>query len=59
MIGYLAFAGVQIQGVFSCNSNGPVGTSGAYTTCCWKAPGLLPVPTPAPGALLALLTVPP
>ncbi len=30
----------------------------AHTTCYRKANGLLPVPSPAPGALLALLTVP-
>ncbi len=52
VIGYLAFAGVQIQGLFSCNSNGPGGTSGAHTTCCEERPVLLP------GALLAQLTVP-
>ncbi len=34
VIGYLAFAGVQIQGIFPCNSNGPGGTLGAHTTCC-------------------------
>ncbi len=54
----LSFAGVQIQGLFSWNSNGPGGTSGAYTTCCEERPILLRVPSPAPGALLALLTVP-
>ena len=35
---YLAFARVQIQGLFSCNSNGPGGTSGAHTTCCEERP---------------------
>ncbi len=58
VIGYLAFAGVQIQGLFSWNSNGPGGTSGAHTTCCEERPVLLRVPSPAPGALLARLTVP-
>ncbi len=33
MIGYLAFAGVQIQGLFS-----PGGTLGAHTTCCEERP---------------------
>ncbi len=54
----LAFAGVQIQGLFSCNSNGPGGTSGAHTTCCEERLVLLRVPSLAPGALLAQLTVP-
>ncbi len=53
VIGYLAF-----QGLFSWNSNGPGGTSGAHTTCCEERPVLLRVPSPAPGALLARLTVP-
>ncbi len=44
--------------VFSCNSNGPGGTSGAHTTCCEERPVLLRVPSPDPGALLARLTVP-
>ncbi len=56
--GYLAFAGVQIQGLFSCNSNGPGGTSGAHATCCEERPVLLLVSSSAPGALLAQLTVP-
>ncbi len=34
VIGYLAFAIVQIQGHYSWNSNCPGGTSGAHTTCC-------------------------
>ncbi len=58
VIGDLAFAGVQIQGLFSWNSNGPGGTSGAHTTCCEERLVLLRVPSPAPGALLARLTVP-
>ncbi len=37
------------------NSNGPGGTSGARTTCCEE---VLQVPSLAPGALLARLTVP-
>ncbi len=57
VIGYLAFAGVQIQGLFSWSSNGPGGTSGAHTTCCEERSVLLRVPSPAPGALLARLTV--
>ncbi len=40
------------------NSNGPGGTLGAHTTCCEERPVLLRVPSPAPGALLARLTVP-
>ncbi len=40
------------------NSNGPGGTSGAHTTCCEERPVFLRVPSPAPGALLARLTVP-
>ncbi len=40
------------------NSNGPGGISGAHTTCCEERPVLLRVPSPAPGALLARLTVP-
>ncbi len=56
VIGYLAFAGVQIQGLLSWNSNGPGGTLGALTTCCEERPVLLWVPSPAP--LLARLTVP-
>ncbi len=51
VIGYLAFAGVQIQGVFSWNR------SGAHTTCCEERSVLLWVPSPAPGALLAQLIV--
>ncbi len=39
------------------NSNGPGGTSGAHTTCCEERP-VLQVPSLAPGALLARLTVP-
>ncbi len=58
VIGYLAFAGVQIQGLFSRNSNGPGGTSGAHTTCCEERSVLLRVPSLTPGALLAWLTVP-
>ncbi len=58
VIGYLAFAGVQIKGIFSWNNNGPGGTSGAHTTCCEERPVLLRVPSPAPGDLLARLTVP-
>ena len=58
VIGYLAFAGMQIQGFFSGNSNGPGGTSGAHTTCCEERSVLLRVPSQAPGALLALLTMP-
>ncbi len=50
--GYMAFAGVQIQG------NGPGGTLGAHTTCCEERSVLLRVHSPAPGALLARLTVP-
>ncbi len=38
--------------------NGPGGTSGAHTTYCEERPVLLRVPSPAPGALLAWLTVP-
>ncbi len=38
-------------------SNGPGGTSGAYTTCCEERLVLLRVPNPAPGALLACLTL--
>ncbi len=41
VIGYMAFAGVQIQGLFLMNSNGPGGTSGAHTTCCEERPVLL------------------
>ncbi len=52
VIGYLAFAGVQIQGLFSCNSNGPGETSGAHTTCCEERPVLLRVPSPAPSACI-------
>ncbi len=40
------------------NSNGPVGTSGAHTTCCEERPVLLRVPSLAPGVFLARLTVP-
>ncbi len=58
VIGYLAFAGMKIQGIFSWNNNGPGETSGAHTTCCEERPVLLRVPSPAPGALLARLTVP-
>ncbi len=49
VIGYLVFAGVQIQGLFSCNSNGPGGTSGAHTTCCEERPVLPRVPSNGPG----------
>ncbi len=41
VIGYLAFSGLQIQGLFSWNSNGLDGTSGAYITCCEDRPVLL------------------
>ncbi len=58
MIGDLAFAGVQIQGLFSCNSNDPGGTSGTHTTFCEEISVLLRVLSPALGALLAWLTVP-
>ncbi len=40
------------------NSNGPGGTTGAHTTCCEERSVLLRVPSLAPGALLARLTVP-
>ncbi len=52
--GDLAFAGVQIQGLFSCNSNGPGGTLGAHTTYAVRK-GLFSCDflAPAPGALLA------
>ena len=54
VIGYLAFAGVQIQDLFSQKSNGPGGTSGAHSTCCEEdRPILLRVLRPSPGALLA------
>ncbi len=43
---------------FLISSNGPGGTSGAHTICCEERPVLLRVPSPAPGALLARLTVP-
>ncbi len=43
---------------FSHETTGPGGTSGAHTTCCEERPVLLQVPSPAPGALLARLTVP-
>ncbi len=43
---------------FLMNSNGPGGTSDAHTTCCEERPVLLRVPSPAPGALLARLTMP-
>ncbi len=42
----LAFAGVQIQGLFSWNSNGPGGTSGAHTTCCEERPVLPTISQP-------------
>ena len=35
-----------------------IGTSGAHTTCCEEKFVLRRVPSPAPGALLAPLTVP-
>ncbi len=35
------FAGVQIQGLFSWNRNGPDGVYGANTTCCEEKPVLL------------------
>ncbi len=41
MIGYLAFAGVQIQGLFPWSSNSPGGTSGTHATCCEEKPVLL------------------
>ncbi len=54
VIGYLAFAGVQIQDLYSQKSNGPGGTSGAHSTCCEEdRPILQPVLRPSPGALLA------
>ncbi len=43
VIGDLAFARVQIQGLFSWNSINPGGTSGAHTTCCEERPVLLRV----------------
>ncbi len=47
IIGYLAFAGMQIKDVFSQKSNGPGGTSGAHSTCCEEdRPILLRVPRP-------------
>ncbi len=58
VIGDPAFAGVQIQGFFSCNSNGPGGILGVHTTSCEERYVLLRVPSSAPGALLAWLTVP-
>ena len=53
VIGYWAFTGVLIQGLFSCNSNGPGGILGAHTRFF-----PLRVPSLAPGTLLAWLTVP-
>ena len=52
MIRYLAFAKVQIQGLFSWNSNGTGGALGAHTTCCEERPVLMRVPSPAPGVCL-------
>ncbi len=47
VIGDLAIAGVQIQGLFPCSSNGPGGTLGTHTTGCEERPVLLRVPSPA------------
>ncbi len=57
VIGYLAFAGVLIQGLSSCNSNGPGGTSVPTPLAVRKGACSPGVPSPAPGALLARLTV--
>ncbi len=57
VIGYLAFAGVQIQGL-SHETAMVQGSLGGHATCCEERPILLRVPSLAPGALLAWLTVP-
>ena len=46
VIGYLALAGVQVQGLFSWNSNGP-GRISSHTTCCEERPVFLWAPGPA------------
>ncbi len=53
VIGYLAFAGVQIQGLFLRNSNSPCGTSGTHATCCEEKLVLLRV---QPGSRSAACT---
>ncbi len=59
-----AMKSFAVDGINKCSSDievkwlHPGGTSGAHTTCCEERPVLLQVPSPAPGALLARLTVP-
>ncbi len=43
---------------FLINKQWSSGTSGAHSICCEERPVLLRVPSPAPGVLLARLTVP-